>query len=175
MEHPPIDIANVARRHGFSREGAEHVLRSLSATDGSAAQFNHPDLGGLGQWMPGMTQVSDMFNAALRTRVDALCAELAAHVRASPSRARESRPADTWWPAALGEPNAAGGQGDVAYAWFAPAKRLALREAGTVTLYDTADHVITGVAQVQHSGGRRITFSTNAGPVQLELLRVVTS
>jgi hypothetical protein len=41
------------------------------------AQFNHPDLGGSGQWMQGgMTMVGDMFNYSLKATVDGLCSEL---------------------------------------------------------------------------------------------------
>ena len=41
------------------------------------AQFSHPEFGGSGQWMRGgMTMVSDLFNYALKNRVDNLCSEL---------------------------------------------------------------------------------------------------
>jgi hypothetical protein len=41
------------------------------------AQFNHHELGGAGQWMPGgMTMVGDMFNHGLKVKVDGLCSEL---------------------------------------------------------------------------------------------------
>jgi hypothetical protein len=41
------------------------------------AQFDHRELGGAGQWMPGgMTMVGDMFNHGLKAKVDGLCSEL---------------------------------------------------------------------------------------------------
>src|SRR6202041_633635 len=46
------------------------------------AQFSHPEFGGSGQWMAGgATMISDMFNNALKARVDALCNELSALIR----------------------------------------------------------------------------------------------
>jgi hypothetical protein len=52
---------------------------------GTMAQFDHPDLGGRGQWMPGgMVIVGDMFNQALKAIVDGLCTELAALLATAP-------------------------------------------------------------------------------------------
>lgn len=42
------------------------------------AQFDHPELGGKGQWMQGgMVMVGDMFNHALKAKVTELCTALA--------------------------------------------------------------------------------------------------
>jgi hypothetical protein len=125
-----------------------------------------------------MTQVGDMFNTSLRARVDALRAELAAHVRAAPAGIGNARPIGAaremaWWPAALGRPDVTGGQNDLRYAWFAPAGRLVVDRAGVVTTYDTRPHHITGVAQAQDPRGTRLTFSTADGAVDLASLPVV--
>ena len=49
------------------------------------AQFSHPEFGGSGQWMAGgAIMISDMFNNALKARVDALCNELSALIRSEP-------------------------------------------------------------------------------------------
>ena len=53
---------------------------------GTMAQFNHPELGGMGQWtQSGMTMVGTLFDHGLKARVDALCTELAALLRQQPS------------------------------------------------------------------------------------------
>ena len=40
-------------------------------------EFDHRELGGAGQWMPGgMTMVGDMFNHGLKAKVDGLCSDL---------------------------------------------------------------------------------------------------
>jgi len=76
----------IAERHGISTDAALTLLRALVAGRGGMAQFNHPELGGMGQWSQGgMTMVGDMFNQALRARVDALCTELASLLRTEPS------------------------------------------------------------------------------------------
>src|SRR5258705_6616940 len=67
-------IADIAQRHGLSREAVLSMLSALRAGGGTMAQFSVPELGGSGQWMRGgMTMVGDMFDNALKARVDALC------------------------------------------------------------------------------------------------------
>ena len=72
-------IADIARRHGLSREAVLAMLFALHVGGGTMAQFSIPELGGSGQWMQGgMTMVGgNMFDNALKARVDALCSELA--------------------------------------------------------------------------------------------------
>src|SRR5258708_37446591 len=53
------------------------LLQALLNRKGTMAQFDHRELGGAGQWMPGgMTMVGDMFNHGLKAKVDGLCSEL---------------------------------------------------------------------------------------------------
>jgi hypothetical protein len=78
-----------------------------------------------------------------------------------------------WWPAKLGTPEAAGGQGDVRYAYFRDEKRLALDVGGTITVYDTADHRIHGVAQQQGPGRASLVFTSQHGTITPEQLNVV--
>ena len=67
-----------ARATASARRRSEALLTALVAGGGSQAQFNIPELGGMGQWSRGgMVMVGDMFNNALKARVDALCTELA--------------------------------------------------------------------------------------------------
>ena len=71
-------IADIAQRHGLSREAVLAMLFAVHAGGGTMAQFSIPELGGSGQWMRGgMTMVGNMFDNALKARVDALCSELA--------------------------------------------------------------------------------------------------
>ena len=78
-------VDELAQRHGFSSDAVLTLLRGLAAGNGTMAQFSHPELGGTGQWSQGgMIMVGDMFNNALKHRVDALCSELAALVRNQP-------------------------------------------------------------------------------------------
>ncbi|WP_029001934.1 SHOCT domain-containing protein [Azohydromonas australica] len=78
-------IDDIARRHGFSAEAVTAMLWAVVQGQGGMAQFGHPEFGGPGQWMRGgMTMVSDMFNHALKARVDGLCNELAGLVASQP-------------------------------------------------------------------------------------------
>lgn len=75
-------LTDIANRHGVSLDAVEHLLMAVMAGQGNQAQFNHPDLGGMGQWSQGgMTMVGDMFNHGLKARVDTLCTELSGLVR----------------------------------------------------------------------------------------------
>ena len=63
-------VAALAARHGFSTAAAEALLAAIVRGRGKMAQFDHPDLDGVDQWMDGgMTMVGDMFNAALAHRL----------------------------------------------------------------------------------------------------------
>ena len=69
-----VSIEDLARRHGVSVEAVQVLQDALRRGGGRQAQFSHRDLGGMGQWSAGgMTQVGDMFNTALKDRVNALC------------------------------------------------------------------------------------------------------
>ena len=82
-------IDDIARRHGFSAEAVTAMLWAVVQGHGSMAQFGHPEFGGPGQWMRGgMTMVSDMFNDALKARVDGLCNELSGLVASQPELLR---------------------------------------------------------------------------------------
>ncbi len=166
--------AEIAKRHGFSADAARTVADALRRGGGRMAQFDHPELGGMGQWSAGgMLMIGDMFNHALKARVDALCRDLAA-MPAPAQSAAEQRPEQTqhWWPDGLGTPSATGAQNDMRYACFPDRHRLAVRQDGRVRVYDTGDHRIGGFSQ-QQSGGQSLSFSSQLGTVRLEDLREV--
>jgi hypothetical protein len=170
----PDSTGAIAQRHGFSADAARTVAEALRDGGGRMAQFNHPELGGMGQWSAGgMLMVGDMFNHALKTRVDALCRDLAAMPAPAQSDV-EQRPAQTehWWPDGLGTPSATGAQNAMRYACFPDNHRLAVMQDGQVRVYDTGDHRIGGFSQ-QQSGGQSLSFSSQLGTVQLEDLQEV--
>ncbi len=176
-------LDELARRHGVSVEAVRTLQEALRHGGGQRAQFSHPDLGGMGQWLAGgMTQVGDMFNTSLRDKVNALCTELAAQGTdaASPTPPRdggESRSARSgeWWPEELGRPSATGAQDGMRYACFPDARRVAVEQAGRVTLYDSGDHRISGVSQSQGSlsgGAQELSFSSQKGTIRASDLSV---
>src|SRR5208283_5405957 len=78
-------VADIAQRTGFSSDAVASMLFAVIAGNGRMAQFSHPEFGGSGQWMGGgAIMLSDMFNNALKARVDALCGELSALVMSEP-------------------------------------------------------------------------------------------
>jgi hypothetical protein len=187
-------VEDVAQRHGVSTDAVLAVLMALREGQGTQAQFNHPDLGGMGQWSQGgMIMVGDMFNQGLKFRVDALCSELAGLLRSAdliarprPSQAQSqsqggggvslfvpgARAGGDWWPAELGSPASVGAQNDLRYAFFPAARRLAIELGGRVTIYDTVDHRIGGFSQ-QQGGDQSLTFTSQHGLVRVADLVVV--
>ncbi|MFT3973572.1 MAG: SHOCT domain-containing protein [Amaricoccus sp.] len=168
-------IDGIAARHGVSPATAEGLFGALQRGGGTQAQFDAPELGGMGQWSRGgMIMIGDMFNSALKARVDALCTELAGLIGAPglfrPTEAGDVGPGG--WPAWLGAASSSGGQNDMRYAVFPGTRRLAVAHGGTVTIYDTGDHAIGGVSQAQ-SGGQSLTFTSQFGPVRLDELAVI--
>ena len=188
-------VADLSKRTGFSQDAVTTMLYAVLAGQGGMAQFSHPEFGGSGQWMTGgAIMLSDMFNNALKARVDALCQELAALVRRDPgvvstasfqsqsqgggaafvgssSLVEPGPTGGNWWPAELGAPASLGAQNSVRYAYFPGARRLAVDVGGKVTVYDTGDHAIGGFSQ-QQSGLGAVAFTSQHGPVDLSRLAV---
>ncbi|MEM8570103.1 MAG: SHOCT domain-containing protein [Pseudomonadota bacterium] len=184
----------VAARHGVSTDAVATLLRALAQGNGSQAQFNHPDLGGMGQWsLGGMVMVGDMFNNALKAQVDAICTELSGHMNAgglfrpAPKTAAQSQSQSSgtpgvslfvsggmgggqWWPEDLGTASSVGSQNNLRYAVFPATRRLAIDIAGHVSIYDTGDHAISGVSQ-QQSGDQSLSFTSQNGLVHVSQLR----
>ena len=170
-------ISEIARRHGLSREAVLAMLFALHAGGGTMAQFSIPELGGSGQWMRGgMTMVGDMFDNALKARVDALCNDLAQLLTTTtvfPATASTSGGGFTsanWWPGDLGVPNSTGGQNDARYAVFPSTRRLAIQINGVTRVFDTGEHRIGGVQQQQ--GGRHgsVSFTSQLGTFDVSSL-----
>jgi hypothetical protein len=179
-------LAQVAQRHGVSTDTAAVLLNAVSYGGGTMAQFNIPELGGMGQWSQGgMTMVGDMFNNGLRYRVDALCNDLANLLRGSvplfaPPPVQQNTGSGApmqsgagWWPSEFGSPSSSGGQNDMRYAYFPGPRRLAVQQNGSITIYDTGDHQIGGFSQ-QQSGDQSATFSSQFGTFRLSDLPVVS-
>ena len=164
----PDNIADIAQRHGFSTDAARAIAEALRRGGGTMAQFNHPELGGMGQWVSGgMIMIGDMFNNNLKARVDALCRDIAASPGPVPAAAEQySGQTGNWWPNGLGNPSATGSQNDMRYACFPDSRRLAVMRDGRVRVYDTGDHRIGGFSQ-QQSGTQDLSFSSQYGTVRL--------
>jgi hypothetical protein len=173
-------INNLAQRYNVSNDAVITLLYAVMNGNGTMAQFNHPELGGGGQWMQGgMTMVGDMFNYGLKAKVDGLCAELSklwAGQQAvfmpvnNPTQFQGSR---NWWPDELGIASTTGGQNNSRYAYFPASCRLAVDLNGQVTIYNTLDHQIGGVSQ-QQGGNNSMTFSSQYGTVQVDQLPIVS-
>lgn len=162
----------LADRHRVSLDAVRHLLGALERGQGRMAQFDHPDLGGMGQWFSGgMVMVGRMFDQDLKARVDALCTELAASLPAdawtAPGRAGDPRGGGEWWPAGLGLPSTSGSQNGRRYAYFPESRRLAIQSETGIDLYDTGDHRISGVSQSSGSLG----FTGPQGTIALDRLR----
>jgi hypothetical protein len=82
---------------------------------------------------------------------------------------------ERWWPKDLGDnPSSAGGQNEARYAFFGDRKRLAVDAGdGSIQIYDTGDHQISGVQQHQSGNVRKVIFTSQHGEVDLEKLKRV--
>jgi hypothetical protein len=196
-------VNDLSQRHGFTPDAVTHMLFAVLNGNGTMAQFNHPEFAGSGQWMQGgMLMLGDMFNHALKGRVDALCWEISGILANQPGLLRSGSfqsqsqsgggqqsqgagaplgesslfvpdPAAHWWPRDLGAPSATGSQNNVRYAYFANARRLAVETNGQVWVYDTLDHQIGGFSQQQGTGGA-ILFTSQYGTVNLASLPIIS-
>lgn len=152
MNHKQI-ISQIAQQTGFSESAVTHIWMALENSGGSMAQFNHPELGGMGQWQSGgMLMIGDMFNNQLKAQVATLCQavqqQFLAHGPLSPPQTKPAQSASrAWWPADYGQPNATGSQNEMRYAYFSHKNRLVVEISGKQTIYDTDTHHITGFSQ----------------------------
>ncbi len=177
-------ITDIAQRYGLSREAVLAMLLAVRAGGGSMAQFSIPELGGSGQWMRGgMTMVGgNMFDHALKARVDALCGELAQLLATTTVFPASEFPATSspagfasagWWPADLGVPSASGAQNDARYAIFPGTRRLAIQINGVTKIFDTGEHHIGGVQQQQGGGYGSVGFTSQLGTFSVSSLAEV--
>ena len=196
-------VEDISARHGFSTQAVQVLLAALTSGSRSMAQFDHPELGGMGQWSRGgMVMIGRMGDQALKARVAAACGELAAalaleggakasvdllqdggsieeravgysHGGSGASVAMPEATAQSWWPSELGQPAATGTQNHVRYANFADRHRLAIEIGGRVTVYDTGQHRIAGFSQRQ-DGSASLVFRSQHGPVSITDLAIVS-
>lgn len=168
-------LAILVERHGFGRGAVHAMWESVRRGHGAMAQFSHAEFGGDGRWLRGgMIVVGDMFNHALAARVGALCDDLSDLFDGHPEWTAEPprHLSVQWWPAGLRNPSASGAQNGMRYAWFPRQRRLAIEHEGEVTLYDTEDHHLGGVAQ-QQGGHAHLSFMSEQGPIEVASLRRV--
>ena len=78
-----------------------------------------------------------------------------------------------WWPSDLRWPTSTGAQNGMRYAYFAQARRLAIKTNDSVWVYDTQGHQIGGFSQ-QQSSGDLVTFSSQYGLVDVTRLPVIS-
>jgi hypothetical protein len=176
-------LHDLAQRYAVSDDAATTLLFAVNSGGGAMAQFNHPELGGSGQWMlGGMTMVGDMFNHGLQAKVSGLCTELSNLLRSltvfvpqpMPAQFPGSGGSGGWWPSEFGYPSSSGGQNDLRYAYFPHVQRLAVQRSGRVEVYDALDHQIGGVQQQQGGGYPSLSFSSQRGTFSVESLPLVS-
>jgi hypothetical protein len=170
-------IEQMAKKHAVSPAAVEVVLAALRSGGGRMAQFSHADFGGMSQWSPGMSMVGDMFNTQLKAKLNGLCSDISAHLDAAPATIGSRSGADEvsyrsasesrdWWPTGMGRPGAVGAQNDLRYAVFPDSRRLVIDDQGMISVYDTGNHRIFGVAQAQ-SGDQTLSFTSQNGLVRV--------
>jgi hypothetical protein len=177
-------VDRLAKRHSLSPAAVQVVMAALHSGGGRMAQFSHAEFGGMSQWSPGMSMVGDMFNKQLQSKLDALCTDVAAHLETSDQEAGGARSevdavsyrsisgSRDWWPSGLQRPGAVGAQNDLRYAVFPETKRLVIDDHGAISIYDTGDHRIFGIAQNQ-SDDQTLAFTSQDGLVRVADLRKV--
>lgn len=175
-------LKEIANRYAVSMEAVIAILEGMQRTRGRMAQFTHRDLGGMGQWSQGMLMIGDFGNSELKARVQALCDELARFVQEAPTGLDENFSVESenhmmtdnnrWWPSALGAPSAVGAQNMTRYAYFPETSRLAVQQIDVVTIYDTGQYHIYGVAQSQGED-TSLTFDSQLGRVTVNDLAEV--
>lgn len=162
-----IDYEALAAKHGFSPAVVMHVAHAIQTGNGTQAQFNHPELGGAGQWMPGMVMIGDAFNQTLKAKVNNLCTDLAEAYRADklPDAPTAMSGMSMQWEDEFAGASIRGAQNDMRYAVFPDQKRLIVMRGGKRYTYALGDHEIIGVAQQQSNAVQGLVFQTRRGTI----------
>jgi hypothetical protein len=181
-------LPEIAERYQLPEGLVRDLYEQLQRSGCQMVQFDSPELGGQGQWMPGAVMVSRWNDHHLKARVDGLCCELAAVLCGSDTAAPAmfERPPGTapaagrvdlaagasWWPASFGQPATSGEQNGARYAYFPNVNRLLLQQGARIDAYDTAGYQIRGAAQQQgHTSS--LTFASDRGTVDVSKLKCV--
>jgi hypothetical protein len=188
MDSTKTLVQDVSRRNRLSEEAVTILLRALESSGYTMAQFNHSELGGMGQWSAGMIMIGDLSNSDLKGRVERACSELAEGMRGAsnstgssglPSIIASTIPSGNvesnnrnWWPETFGTVSSSGSQNGCDYVYSRATNRLAIRRGSELTIYDTGKHEIYGVAQQQGSSSS-LEFQSQLGTITAgELLRI---
>lgn len=161
------DYSQLAEKYGVSAAAVQELAQAIQRGGGTAAQFNHPELGGMGQWMPGAIMIGDMFNHELKARVERLCHELAQILPREAGASGMAWRSAAWWPDRMGDPTFSGAQNDLHYAYFATKQQLWVKHGETIQRYHTGAYRLTGVAQQQSNMLKTLTFQSTQGTVTL--------
>jgi hypothetical protein len=151
-------VERLAKRHSVSPAAVVVVMTALRNGGGRMAQ-------------------------QLKSKLDALCTDIAAYLKQSEPAGgarsavdevsyRSISGSSDWWPSGLGRPGAVGAQNDLRYAVFPETRRLVLDDHGTISIFDTRDHRIFGVAQAQ-SSDQTLSFTSQDGLVRVADLQKV--
>lgn len=160
--HGGMTMVSDLFNHDLKRRVAALCEELAGVVSGEARPANRPSPGA------ATTARAGAGDGSLSTASAASSSGPSSGVSTAPPASSSSTSAD-WWPGDLGRPNSTGSQNDMRYAWFADARRLAIRRGGEVAVYDTQDHRISGVSQ-QQGGADSVSFSSQHGPVSLDSL-----
>lgn len=174
-------IKKIAEKYQVSEETAQALLMGLKVTGGRQVQFNIGELGGMGQWQPGMIMVGDMFDIGLKYKVDGLCTELSELVRSeeetpkTPTKttSKTKSPPKTESTTTKSSASFRGSQNGYHYAYFSSEDKLEIEYEGKITKYSTKGYPLSGVQQSQSNSAQNLTFSYPGGTVSVKDLKKI--
>lgn len=173
-----INYEEIAKKHQISVSAVQHLAQAIARGNGTQAQFNHPEIGGMGQWMPSMMMIGDAFNYTLKAKIDALCHDLAQAYHDGDIKSISSIPSmqvKKWWSSEHHNPTFSGGQNNIRYAYFVSQHRLVIQQDSKELTYDTSPHILSGVSQQQTNTIKNLAFHTQGGQtVTVEDFKLVT-
>ncbi len=156
-------IAQIAQTHQLSEEVVTHLFNQLALGNGRQAQFNHPALGGMGQWQNGMLMISDFSNHALKAKLTGVFADLVQlYTREGGPSSLEAKPETD----SLGKPSMVATQNYLTVNYYQDKSLLVItdNQRKTAITYSVAPHRLTGISQQnQNNSLYGISFVTAQG------------
>lgn len=163
------EIEKIAKKYGVSVGAVTMLFSGLQSAHGGQVQFNHPELGGMGQWQSGMVMIGDMFNYALKAKVDDLCRELSVLVKAEKMQETKKSIIKNF-DAIHGTPALKGSQNDMRYAYYPEKNIFIVEQYDKVSKFNTEGYQISGISQQQSNFSQDLKLTTDKGEITIASL-----
>lgn len=151
----------LSNTHHVSVEAIQVLVRALVEGGYRSANFNHPELGGVGKWNGGDVILGDMSQEALRLKiwriVQGLLPTLQQTIPPEPIQEADATFVMPWWnDVTLREPVLKGMFESTTFGYFLEGARVVVKQSEHITHYDASGHLVTDLQMMSGARGQMV-------------------